>query len=217
MKLPKSITSSKTSTVLLPLFFFARKKLLKYCGSLSNCMLMYDAYRFLIVRGLDMMPQNKSDLVTCLDNKLCMMRKKWLRTHVWMGWGIDLQIYVLPDWFNMDPQSTVSQLSCFVLDFQEPYWLSVVMMFSYVLLPYSSGTPLFDERFVDYGYNKVQLIEHLRAANFKFYILNHAFAMDLPHPEYFIVFFFYVALHSERSMLEGLLLCYVLIGSSREN
>ena len=84
-------------------------------------------------------------------------------------------------------------------------------MFSYVLLPYSSGTPLFDERFVDYGYNKVQLIEHLRAANFKFYILNHAFAMDLPHPEYV------VALHSERSMLEGLLLCYVLIGSSREN
>lgn len=129
------------------------------------------------------------------------------------NWSTDLCIARL---VNMDPQSTVSQLSCFVLDFQEPYWLSVVMMFSYVLLPYSSGTPLFDERFVDYGYNKVQLIEHLRAANFKFYILNHAFAMDLPHPEYFVVFFFYVALHSERSMLEGLLLCYVLIGSSRE-
>ena len=37
-------------------------------------------------------------------------------------------------------------------DFQEPY----------VLLKRSSNTPLFDERFKNYGYNKVQLIEHLK-------------------------------------------------------
>ena len=51
------------------------------------------------------------------------------------------------------------------------------------MVKYGPETPLFDERFVNYGYNKVQLIEHLRAAGYRFYILNHVFAMDLPHPD----------------------------------
>lgn len=65
------------------------------------------------------------------------------------------------------------RIRCLVTDFQEPY----------VLLRYSPGTPLFDERFVNYGYNKVQLFEHLRAAGYRFYIMTNAFAMDLPHPD----------------------------------
>lgn len=60
-----------------------------------------------------------------------------------------------------------------VADFQEPY----------VMLRNSYSTPLFEEKFVNYGYNKVQLIEHLRAAGFNFYILTQAFAMDVPHEE----------------------------------
>ena len=52
------------------------------------------------------------------------------------------------------------------------------------MLRYSPSTPLFDENFVNYGYNKVQLVEHLRQSGYTFYILNHAFAMDFPHPEY---------------------------------
>ena len=55
------------------------------------------------------------------------------------------------------------------------------------MLRYSPSTPLFDESFVNYGYNKVQLIEHLRQSGYTFYILNHAFAMDFPHPEYVIL------------------------------
>ena len=57
-------------------------------------------------------------------------------------------------------------------DFQEPY----------VMVRYTPKTPLFYPKFVGYGYNKVQFIEHLRAAGYQFYILNQAFAMDLPHP-----------------------------------
>ena len=52
-----------------------------------------------------------------------------------------------------------------------------------MLLRYDETTPLFDERFVNYGYNKVQLFEHLRAAGYTFYIWNSIFAMDLPHPD----------------------------------
>lgn len=43
-------------------------------------------------------------------------------------------------------------------------------------------TPLYSESFYNYGYNKVQLFEHLRAAGFQFYILNNVFAVDVPHP-----------------------------------
>lgn len=59
------------------------------------------------------------------------------------------------------------------MDFQEPYFI----------LPFYKDAIVFDDRFWNYGYNKVQLYEHLRAANYRFYILNHAFLMDLPHPE----------------------------------
>ena len=80
----------------------------------------------------------------------------------------------MPDWFTLPEKQHVSKLKCFFTDFMEPY----------VLLRYSSSTPLFAEQFVNYGYNKVQLVEHLRAANFKFFILHNAFAMDMPHPKY---------------------------------
>ncbi len=53
-----------------------------------------------------------------------------------------------------------------------------------MLLRRVASTPLFYEKFVNYGYNKVQLIEHLRAAGFQFYLLLQAFAMDIPHVEY---------------------------------
>lgn len=52
-----------------------------------------------------------------------------------------------------------------------------------MILPYYRGSIMFDDRFSNYGYNKVQLFEHVRAAGYKFYILNNAFAMDLPHRE----------------------------------
>ena len=42
---------------------------------------------------------------------------------------------------------------------------------------------MYDERFVGYGYNKLQLIEHLRTMNYKFYLLSHAFMIDLAHKE----------------------------------
>ena len=52
------------------------------------------------------------------------------------------------------------------------------------MLRYSPETPLFYPFFTDYGYNKVQYFEHLRQAGFSFYVLNHAFATDFPHPEW---------------------------------
>ena len=42
---------------------------------------------------------------------------------------------------------------------------------------------LFDERFVNYGCNKVQYVDHLRMRGYEFYLLTRSFAMDLVHHE----------------------------------
>lgn len=81
-------------------------------------------------------------------------------------------MYVMPEWFA-DHAAVVANISCFITDLQEPY----------LILRVYKGMPMFDERFVNYGYNKVQYVEHLRSAGYSFYILNHAFAMDVPHPD----------------------------------
>lgn len=36
------------------------------------------------------------------------------------------------------------------------------VMCSYLVLKYTPSLPLFDERFINYGYNKIQYMEHLR-------------------------------------------------------
>ena len=82
-------------------------------------------------------------------------------------------MYIMPEWYIAKQSSTISRIRCFITDFMEPY----------VLVKYSPKLPFFYERFINYGYNKVQYFENLRQMGFTFYILNHAFALDFPHPE----------------------------------
>ena len=84
-----------------------------------------------------------------------------------------LKTYLHPEWFVVPPDKHVAKLKCFITDFQEPY----------VMLRRLPSTPLFNEKFVNYGYNKVQLIEHLRSAGYQFYLLLQSFAIDIPHHE----------------------------------
>ena len=50
------------------------------------------------------------------------------------------------------------------------------------MVKHTPKTPIFDGRFMDYGYDKVALIEEFRQRNYDMLILNNAFAMDYPHP-----------------------------------
>lgn len=50
--------------------------------------------------------------------------------------------------------------------------------------------PYFDERFINYGCNKVQWIEHLRYLGFEFSVLSQSYALDMPHPAYSFSFLF---------------------------
>ncbi|KNB45754.1 hypothetical protein JH06_1358 [Blastocystis sp. subtype 4] len=45
----------------------------------------------------------------------------------------------------------------------------------------TDSLPRFDERFINYGYNKVQWLEHLRFVGYDFQILTKGFAVDIPH------------------------------------
>lgn len=47
--------------------------------------------------------------------------------------------------------------------------------------------PLFDERFINYGFNKQQWVEHLRYKGYKFAQLVQGYGIDIPHPSYFLL------------------------------
>ena len=52
----------------------------------------------------------------------------------------------------------------------------------YVILRRSHETPLFHPYYVDYGFNKVQLVYQLRFEGFRFFVLMRDFGFDIPHP-----------------------------------
>lgn len=54
----------------------------------------------------------------------------------------------------------------------------------YLLVQKVDSLPLYDERFVGYGWNKVQWIEHLRYIGYRFYVFNNGFIIHCPHPEF---------------------------------
>ena len=51
------------------------------------------------------------------------------------------------------------------------------------MVSFSNDTILFDERFINYGCNKVQYVDYLRHLGYQFYILGDEFAMDVLHPD----------------------------------
>ena len=95
-----------------------------------------------------------------MTSRICLLQKASLYTHA----------YATKTW-PLWKSGSVAKLRCVMNDYQEPY----------VMLRRSPNTPLFDERFVNYGYNKVQWLEHLRYVGFDYEILTNGFAVDIPH------------------------------------
>ena len=79
------------------------------------------------------------------------------------------------------PDSVLAEITCLLNEHQEPWGFGGFVRDRYVMLRRSENTPLFDPRFVNYGYNKMQLIQHLRYKGFRFFVLVNSFAMDMPH------------------------------------
>ena len=50
-------------------------------------------------------------------------------------------------------------------------------------MPRGGATPFFDERFVGYGKNKIQWIQHLRLLGFTFHVMPKIFVIHCPHED----------------------------------
>lgn len=152
LSVPPSILNSSTSAIIVPAIFYHPNAILRFCFKLHDCVLM----------GLELFPETHDELIGCLMSRVCQLTKNGIRTH----------LYTTPDWLLMPSNVHIAKLHCLIVDKMEPY----------VILRKGPTTPLFDERFTGYGYNKVQLIEHLRMIGYNFYIMTRAYALDMPHP-----------------------------------
>ena len=45
-------------------------------------------------------------------------------------------------------------------------------------------TPVYEEGYIYYGFNKIQYFEHLRLRGARIYLIAQSFAVDMPHPEW---------------------------------
>ncbi|KAK8799725.1 hypothetical protein WA158_006273 [Blastocystis sp. Blastoise] len=106
-------------------------------------------------------PQNKTELNACLEIFHCETFRPKQHLHD----------YYFPDWYKPDYNKLLTQVTCFKGQRQEPY----------VVVRKHNRMPMFDERFMNYGYNKVQWLEHLRYIGYRFKVLTKAFAIDIPH------------------------------------
>jgi hypothetical protein len=77
------------------------------------------------------------------------------------------------EWLRLSPMWSGPQpLSCIKSSRYEPYLVLNVL-----------EAPRYDERFFGYGKNKIQYIQHLRFAGFKFAVLPREFLIHTPHPK----------------------------------
>lgn len=122
---------------------------------LSNCTSLLDC----AIATVNVAPKNKKELRDCVIRNVCSHRKRKAVQH----------LYVNNNWYRLPGR--YARMKCFANELQEPY----------VMVKYSKDMLLFDERFVNYGCNKVQWINLLRLSGYEFYVLTKAFAFDIVH------------------------------------
>ena len=110
----------------------------------------------------------------CTRSKLCEVFKHSTDTHhsTWYmrWWRLSPPA---PDGRVVEPPAAAEafKVPCFDTIRYEPY----------LLVPNTPRTPRFDERFVGYGKNKIQFVQHLRLTGFQFFALPGGFVIHVPH------------------------------------
>ncbi|KAM7454746.1 hypothetical protein BLSTO_04496 [Blastocystis sp. subtype 1] len=122
------------------------------CDSFANCSRIVDR----------MFPGKKDQLLHCIRYRKCNRFRPWDGLHD----------YHSSRWMMKSYTQDLTNVVCFKGSTQEPY----------VMVKKTPSLPPFDERFLNYGYNKVQWLEHLRYRGYAFSVLTHGFAVDVPHP-----------------------------------
>ena len=128
---------------------------LRQAPILKNCTTLLEC----ALLSESLFPKNKEELINCVQRRECSHSKEK---------GVQHR-YLTTRWYSA--KGPVLKMKCFQNRLQEPY----------LFLRYYHDMLLFDERFVNYGCNKVQFVDQLRLMGYDFYLLTRSFAMDLVH------------------------------------
>mmetsp|Transcript_41073 Transcript_41073/g.52960 ORF Transcript_41073/g.52960 Transcript_41073/m.52960 type:complete len:448 (+) Transcript_41073:56-1399(+) len=127
--------------------------LVKECGTTSYCRKL-----------LESLPKHKTEVLQCTVSSKCNVFDYWNPSgHHTTGYN---------QWF-LQKQYSIRQIKCFESNRYEPY----------LVLKRHKDLPLYDERFIGYGKNKIQHILHLRYSGYTFYVLGEHFIIHSPHPK----------------------------------
>lgn len=158
--LPANFLADERAALVVPAFEWTHND----CESTQQC---FDEFR-------PKLPRTLSQLRQCMDAKHCdVFYGYWARdTHAdtnssrWLAWSLGLEE-------GAQGGSEPYRIHCFQYPKYEPY----------VVLANLPSTPRYDERFMGYGKNKIQLITHLQHAGFSFYVVPRGFVVHMPHLE----------------------------------
>ena len=84
-------------------------------------------------------------------------------------------------WWRLSPPGSASLEGGDVPEAYKVPCFDTIRYEPYLLVPNAPLTPRFDERFVGYGKNKIQFVQHLRLSGFQFFVLPRAFVIHVPH------------------------------------
>ena len=162
LNLPPSYLNNSHFVTIVPAFSLSKKILsTSKCLCLRSCVKELHLMVFVMGRAVKKYPETKKQLVSCMKTGGCTIFRPASLTHN----------YLPKKWTTLPASRQVVYVPCFKERFLEPY----------VMVKRSSSLPYFDERFINYGFNKVQWIENMRYLGYEFYVLAQAYAVDIPH------------------------------------
>ena len=165
LNLPPSYLNNSHFVTIVPAFSLSKKILsTSKCLGLRSCVKELHLMVFVMGRAVKKYPETKKQLVSCMKTGGCTIFRPASLTHN----------YLPKKWTTLPASRQVVYVPCFKERFLEPY----------VMVKRSSSLPYFDERFINYGFNKVQWIENMRYLGYEFYVLAQAYAVDIPHSLY---------------------------------
>ena len=80
--LPLSLRDHTSAAVIVPAFFLAKEPILERCSTILSCALEWVYFLQLTNRSEKAFPTNKTQLLRCLHNNMCLTKKKNTQTHV---------------------------------------------------------------------------------------------------------------------------------------
>ena len=84
LSLPQFIYQSNRSAVILPVFFYNGKQILNHCSTTESCAYLYWIIFCYDRRSNWIQPENKFELIECINRTICISNKNNIRTHVWI-------------------------------------------------------------------------------------------------------------------------------------